>query len=489
MVRIYPKDKAGKKDKSRFIDVEVLDAVAFTIERGKQVVLDMPAKKAVPYIVDKTDADQGKQPGKKSATRRTHVEKLKGDDGAVLYVEVFDAAAYRDVRGEEWILTSPDNSPYDKTDDTGADGATRRCHDEKLSASKPSDHNPKSNFITVQRTDMLAFRSVRGKEVIIKMPSADDESADRAKTFISNMPDNTYDPTSDDPDKAPPENEDPHFYVKFDPKGASPLLGKTKIKQGPFWWIRRVKMGGDLLFITLDVGGFQGSFNINGTSSSLNPFDGDVKSAVQFTSDSADVKLLAYYNGALEFTAADETLVFEIPPGDFNIQISARDPMAGNATAAIYKTEQKAGLSIYRGEAQPDGQSGVARGAPKNLAGTDPQEVDPSSIDFGFPSNYVMDGNAQSQPTSINGVYLLYGLDSPGVYADVESMGKDKDKKKAWTRTTKFYKPGIVDGYETVIPYGDGLDTTHNGTGVTWTMYVTNKNGKLKISNTAPPGP
>lgn len=250
MVRVYGTDASGAKNTAVYADIEVLDDVSFRIENNKEVVLKMPAKNAVPYIVDNTDADEGKQPS--NGTRRTHVEKLTDDSGATLYVEVFDAAAYRDANNLEWIITGPDPAPYDTTDGSGSGsgGSTRRCHDEKISGSDPNDKHPTSNFITVQRTDMLAFRGINRYELVLKMPSGDDGSIARADTIISNMPGGVYDPTDESDSAAPPENQDPHFYVKFK-DGASPLLGSTKIAQGPFWWIRKIKVAGGLVFVNI----------------------------------------------------------------------------------------------------------------------------------------------------------------------------------------------------------------------------------------------
>jgi hypothetical protein len=61
---------------------------------------------------------------------------------------------------------------------------------------------------------MISFRSVRGREMILKMPSNDKGGKPgRASTFISSPKD--YDPTDDSDENAPPENKDPDFYVKF----------------------------------------------------------------------------------------------------------------------------------------------------------------------------------------------------------------------------------------------------------------------------------
>lgn len=226
-----------------FVDVEVLDAISFTRQNGKEVVLNCNAKKAVPYIVDNTGSGNGKTPGRSTATRRTHMKKITGlgaQSNQFFYVEVLDAAAFSDESGGEWILKfNPDAPSFNVTDGTGDSRATRRTHNEKISTDltvrKPS------RYLTVERSDIISLRAPNGKEVILKAASSDDPlnlKVPRASTFMT--PSN-YNPTNKD-GPTPPTNSDPCVYVAFpkEGKGGGPFTGDVKISQGPMWWIRNV---------------------------------------------------------------------------------------------------------------------------------------------------------------------------------------------------------------------------------------------------------
>jgi len=246
IVRVFD-DSSGTVDKDTYIDVEVLDAISFKIGRGEEVILNFPAKKATPYIVDDTGHGLEKQPGASSATRRTHVEHIKGDNDTELLVEVLDHIAFKDKRGEEWILKMPSkkSAHFNVTKGTGGSQATMRTHNEKI-GTDAKEKDPKDSYLTVERSDMIAFRSTRGREMILKMPSHDDgKDKGRADTHLWS-PEN-YDPTDDEAEV--PENKDPDFYVKF-VKGKSPLTGDELIAQGPLWWIRKVS-GGDWIVLAV----------------------------------------------------------------------------------------------------------------------------------------------------------------------------------------------------------------------------------------------
>jgi hypothetical protein len=249
IVRVYD-DSSGEVNKSAYIDVEVLDAISFKIARGEEVILNFPSKKASPFIVDDTGNGLAKQPNSSTATRRSHVEHIKGENGELL-VEVLDAIAFKDKRGEEWVLKMPAKkaSPFNATKGTGSGETTRRTHNEKI-GTDPTVKDPDADYLTVERSDMISFRSVRGREMILKMPSNDKGGKPgRASTFISSPKD--YDPTDDSDENAPPENKDPDFYVKF-VKDQSPLTGDELISQGPLWWIRKVS-GPNILFLKIDL--------------------------------------------------------------------------------------------------------------------------------------------------------------------------------------------------------------------------------------------
>ena len=236
IVRIYAQKDDGTKDKFTYGDVEVLDAIAFRFDNDNELILNLPAAESDPFILD----DTGNGLGRTGRSCRSHIEVVKGDDGAEIVIEVFDIMAYRAANNSEWIINAPssDAVPYDVTSGNGSNQSTRRTHDEKIS-SKPNDPHPTSDYLTVERCDMIAMRQILNKELIIKMPSADDGSFARAPTFVSS-PEN-YDPNDDT--MTVPENNDPHPYIKLK-SGKSPLTGKALISQGPFWWIRKVRTGG-----------------------------------------------------------------------------------------------------------------------------------------------------------------------------------------------------------------------------------------------------
>lgn len=257
-----PPAPAGKKP-SRYMDVEVLDAIAFRKQNGDEVILNNPAANAVPYIVDNTGGGNGSAPN--DATERTHMKRLTGSSDAtqMLDVEVMDCMAFRDQNGEEWILdmiaTSGDPDVFDTTDNSGDVSATRRVHDEVITSpfGKSINATPKpTNYVTVQRMDTIAFRKVLGQEVIFVCPSNDDPNSGdpRASTFTWS-PSQAYNPADTSTDATvPPTNTDPHVYLSA-PSGSKGInLKDTKISQGPFWWVRAISGGGDYLVITIDAG-------------------------------------------------------------------------------------------------------------------------------------------------------------------------------------------------------------------------------------------
>lgn len=223
-----------------YLDVEVMDAISFTIENGEEVVLNVAASDAVPYIDDDTGDGNAKHPGALRATRRSHMKRITGPDG-FFDIEVLDAVAFRDKRGEEWVLDMPDGgnlNVYNTTTKSGSVSSTRRVHNEKI-----IDPNAKgatdAAYLTSVRCDTLAFRTANGDQVVLANPSNDDRTQPdpRANTFVHDTP-ASYDPTNPT-GPAPPDNGDPSPYVFF-PKGGGPYTGDTPIAMGPLWWIRGV---------------------------------------------------------------------------------------------------------------------------------------------------------------------------------------------------------------------------------------------------------
>lgn len=257
-------DTSGKPNDNKYVDIEVLDAIAFRIEGGKEVILKLPAKDADPYIVDDVGSHSEKAPG--NATRRSHMAQI-GSGTTAFYIEKLDAVAYRDTRSQEWILKMPADSSvnFNQTDGGGASGAgkTRRTHSEKIFV----NNNKSGDFVTVERCDAISFRHVRNEEVIIKCPSFDDGNGARASTIISNLP--NYDPTDDKVEPPSPEEfGDKNVYFKFKPGYTSLNTGKEKISCGPLWWIRKIKHQQDaLLYINVlctgtKIGGTPGEFSV-----------------------------------------------------------------------------------------------------------------------------------------------------------------------------------------------------------------------------------
>lgn len=249
IVRISPDDPPSET----YVDVEVLDAIAFRTDTGKEMVLSFEASAADPYIVDDTGGKNGKTPAQ--PTRRSHMKRIVGKTDAThkLDVEVIDAIGFRDERGEEWILdmqaTNGDDGVFNSTTGAGGSGATRRVHDEKIGF--PFGEKKPTDYIKIERCDAMAFRSIRGKEMIIVCPSNDDPNSSfpRADTTVTSPKD--YDPTNEDGPK-PPANKDPNVYVAF-VKGANgdvadPTTGDVSVSQGPLWWIRKVSSGKGIIY-------------------------------------------------------------------------------------------------------------------------------------------------------------------------------------------------------------------------------------------------
>lgn len=228
-----------------YVDFEVLDAIAFRRQNGEEMVLSVDASKVNPYIVDNTGDHNAKTPGAKQATRRTHMKRVtsSSDGTQFLDIECLDAIAFRDQRGEQWILNDPGDdstlSVFNSTTNIGTKkSSTRRVHNEKV-YSDPSD--TKSAYMLVQRCDSMSFRNVRGEEMVVYMPSSDDSSGTgRAETFMT-PPD--YDPANSS--VVPPNNSDPEIYCYIPPDSKGVTTGTdgdttTVIACGPLWWPRGI---------------------------------------------------------------------------------------------------------------------------------------------------------------------------------------------------------------------------------------------------------
>jgi hypothetical protein len=185
------------------------------------------------------------------------MKKVSNKDGTQFCaVEVLDAAAFRFQNNDEWILDMPDDNAdiYDATTGDGDSKSTRRSHDEKISPI-PGEKDPQQ-YLKIQRDDMVAFRHINGKEMILNMASGDvqddgGKNPSRADTFITPQ---GYDPTNDN--IVPPDIDDlnePHVYFKFMKDSTGILInGDDKVRMGPFWWIRRIS-GGEIACLEVKI--------------------------------------------------------------------------------------------------------------------------------------------------------------------------------------------------------------------------------------------
>jgi hypothetical protein len=246
-------------------DVEVLDAIAFRNVRGEEMIIDFKSDNIDPVIIDDTGENNGKPGDSSTSTRRSHMQRITNEKtGAFFDAEVLDIVACRDQNGQEWIVVNATNDPdvakaganeFNATTGAGDTTATRRTHNEIIQAGFPAvdpGSKPSGSYLTVTRTDMVAFRNVRGEEMILKLPSSDDPNDatnPRAATYVWS-PTDPYDPT--DPSSAtPPDNSDPNIYLAV-PDGGSLFTGDTPVSQGLLWWIRNI-VGGDIIVVQIDI--------------------------------------------------------------------------------------------------------------------------------------------------------------------------------------------------------------------------------------------
>jgi hypothetical protein len=246
-------------DTGNYIDVEVLDAISFKTTDGHDVILTMKAEAADPYIVDDTGGGHERKPGK--GTSRSHMKRItsKTDPTQQLDVEVADIMAFTDTNGRVWVLdmkatTGEGPSVFDSLDGSGDSKATRRVHSEKVAVPPGSKDPANKSYLTMQRCDNIAFRTINGQVVVLSSPSADDGSGSRAETFTTPS---GYDPTDDGPSAVVPpklkDTGDKHNYVAFVKDATGVFTGDEKIQMGPFWWIRKIAGGVNYLLITVDA--------------------------------------------------------------------------------------------------------------------------------------------------------------------------------------------------------------------------------------------
>lgn len=258
-----PTDQGGM-----YIDVEILDAIAFRTANNKEVILKLDSKNGSPYIVDDTGGGHAKTPGAKSATQRSHMHRAKSSDGQnMLDVEVVDCWSARDQNNDEWILDmqpgSSGSTAFNISDGTGSPFSTRRQHNEIVTSPAGSTKaEAGTTYLTSVRSDNIAFRKENNYEVILSCPSSDDPNAQgvdfgRANTYTTPQ---GYDP-NDTSDSAvvPPtldQSGDAHNYINFVKAPDGTTMGfftqDDKIDMGPFWWIRKIS-GGELACLEVSV--------------------------------------------------------------------------------------------------------------------------------------------------------------------------------------------------------------------------------------------
>lgn len=280
MVRIQaPKETKRDGDPGpMYVDIEVLDCIAYTTKNGEVHVWDCQSKNADPFIEDKTGDDPVWSTGSESSTRGSHAKEFttKDADGHPVYkfgFEVMDRMAFRDDQNKAWILNYPKDAadPFNTTTHTGSAMSTRQTHLEQINATytdggtggvkgkrvgafgknndnKKNDGTQKG-CIVQERVDIVAFLGEYEKRLVIKMESHDDQDPDqadpkkaRAET-ITDPPD--YDPNNKDGPKPPllEDTQDKNKYFKLNVvhnKGG-PVFG---LSASGFEWSAEVTAGG-----------------------------------------------------------------------------------------------------------------------------------------------------------------------------------------------------------------------------------------------------
>ncbi len=236
VVRI--KDASG----NNFVDVKVLDAIAFRGPSGAESLLDCTAGNANPYILDTTGDGNGKG-DPSSCTRVSHMKRLTNPNNSTQFldVEILDAASFRGPNGAEMVLFMPDADATELVVDNTGNGlgndpgpdATRALHVVRIT--QDTSDNPHSTvndasdnqFLLVKRLDAIAFRGPNGAENLLYAPASDGD-------------DNEDDTTTYNGDGSPPDNTDPNVYAKWPTLTSSsgPWLGAgAPVSQGLLWWI------------------------------------------------------------------------------------------------------------------------------------------------------------------------------------------------------------------------------------------------------------
>jgi hypothetical protein len=130
--RSHMKRIKSSSDPTQFLDIEVIDGVAFKDENGKEWILNHPDKDDL----NKYNVTTGQ--GNPKSTRRVHLEKVYSDPNdktsPYMLVERCDTMAFRTTNGEELIIVMP------SSDDGSGKGRAN-------SATTPQNYDPNSTKV------------------------------------------------------------------------------------------------------------------------------------------------------------------------------------------------------------------------------------------------------------------------------------------------------------------------------------------------------
>lgn len=166
-----------------FFDAEVLDALSFRGENGKEITLSFPKNQSTINIIDNTGNNLAQTQA--NATRSGHIVEL--DYNETLYADTINAT-------NVFNGTISTNS-----DDGGTTG------------------NPTGQCLIVQKTDAIAFIGPNGDETLLYIPWKDAVEIDTTQ----------YDGNGN-----PPENTDPNPYIVWPSTTVTDSFGNTLTTQG-----------------------------------------------------------------------------------------------------------------------------------------------------------------------------------------------------------------------------------------------------------------
>lgn len=226
-----------------WIDIKVVDKIAYHGPNGVEYLLDTTAKNANPFIKDDTGDNNGKGDAG-SCSRSSHMVKLS-QGGMKFDAEYLDAVVFKGPNGDERLLYCPEKEAHAAvTDNTDGnlevppdESTTRQCHIVKV-----KDESNTSQAIYVERVDSICYDGPNGQENLLFNPGDGDET----------------DTTKYGDNQTPPDNADPNIYVAWGASGSSsgsagPWVGASNpVKMGPLWWIVKAN-GGETLLLLIEV--------------------------------------------------------------------------------------------------------------------------------------------------------------------------------------------------------------------------------------------